>query len=272
MTDYSEHMHDYVPGKWFPELKGVPGKGWRLIETRPLPPQNELVAAAHAMAFRTNYDLCEGQIRSSQRWGTCFQFLDKTLVDSIRRIPNTKYLVALYRGGDFLDGQPVAIALEPQITHALYPDHPHLNLAHNVKIDGKEFFLPTSFCYTNNPAGLGLTEVERVNNAAEIVCEWLFRHQVWLSTRELNMTGTWLGPADPPPEPYPHHILNPIGRCRCGKLQMYKDCHMADDMSSRYSKLWARRIIEKSDIQQKWEQRQSLESQSINTLKTAMGL
>ncbi|MBS4032748.1 MAG: hypothetical protein KGZ63_15205 [Clostridiales bacterium] len=269
---YIKHF-DFVPGKWFPELSGVPGKGWRLIEASPLPPKDEIVAVAHAIMHRTRYAIWGGQLRSSNYWGTKFQYLSNQLVEAVYSIENTRFLVALFSGTHgVLNGQPTAIVLEPLINHATYPDHPHLNLAHTCKINGKEFFLPTSLCYTNNPVGLGKSEVERVNNAAEIVCEWLFRHQIWLSTRQHDSTGIWLGPEEPP-EAYSYWLYNPHGRCRCGDSQAYKNCHMVQDVSElwKQSKEWASDFVQAYTAKQYWHQGHAQkELESIKLLKKKM--
>lgn len=276
LSSYNTHFTDYVPGKLFSKLKGVPGEGWGFIEASPLPPKDEVVAVAHAIMYRTRYEIWEGKLYSLARWGTKFQYLPKPIVEALRNIQDTKFLVALHTGTPgVLDGQPIAIALEPQITHAMYPDHPHLNFAHMANINGKNFFLPTSLCYTDNPAGLGHNKSERVNNAAEIVCEWLFRHQIWLSTRQNELTGTWIGPEAPPPEIYSYWLYNPQGRCRCGKPQNYQDCHMISDVSMtwRETQEWATNFVQQYCKQRCWEFGNVLkEEDSIRVLKKAMAI
>ncbi|GBF12646.1 hypothetical protein [Tepidibacillus sp. HK-1] len=225
-----EQLQNYFPIKWF---KSYSGSGWFLLEITPYPPIEELESIISDIINDKIIDVLYGQVRHSL---TCNE--KHHIPANIKKVlPNLKeqtFLVAVHPGNfNVYQGQPIAVAIEPQINYNIYPDHPHLNVGNFSKLDGQEIFIPDSFCYTDNPSKLGFDPLQRLLKALSLISIWLLRHQIWLLTREQLPKSEWIGPEAKPfkPEEYPK-FLNPLGYCRCGKKIKYKDCHMIPDLKS----------------------------------------
>lgn len=90
---------------------------------------------------------------------------------------------------------PIFTPLEPEINHFKYGWHPHLNQCVNTP----KFCLPESLCYEIDYASLGKDKASQVINAFDIICVWLFRHQVW-ELRSGNPLTRWPGKEIPTEE------------------------------------------------------------------------
>lgn len=224
-----KQLQEYFPVK---RVKGFNNSGWFLIEITPFPPADELpLIVSDIINDRTIDVSSNGQVR---HYLDCHHEhpVPANIKKILSKLKEQTFLVAVHPGNfNVYQGQPIAIAIEPKITYTVYPDHPHLNVGNVTMLDGKQVFLPDSFCYTDRPFELGFDPVQRLIKGISMISIWLLRHQIWLLTREHQFKREWIGPeADPfKPEEYPL-FLNPNGLCRCGKNSLYKTCHMSHDI------------------------------------------
>ena len=222
-------------------FKRLPGN-WFLLKLNPLPPEEEIELVVSDICQAKHVSVYEGQVRHSDKCNNQehkFSTKMRKVKKALGEIKDEYFFVAVYPGKiDSLNNQPVAIPLEPEINYAIYPDHPHLNEYRITQVEGVDFFLPPSLCYTDTPCDLGDDQYERLLAAFDLITIWLFRHQVWLAMRKQNLKPIWIGPeADLlPPEAYPK-ILNPQGKCRCSSQKKYLNCHMQYDLEKRAEKL-----------------------------------
>ncbi|WP_442600455.1 hypothetical protein [Neobacillus sp. D3-1R] len=245
-----EQLQEVFPAQWFPNpIKGHKELGWFLLEINPLPPLDELELVVADIIKDITVDVSWGKVYHSNgcNWKHSIPQLVKKVIGNLE---DQKFLVAVYPGKPgILGGQPIAVAIEPQINYVLYPDHPHLNVGHYTPhLNGKNFFIPDSFCYTDDPSKLGSDTYERLLTAFCKISVWLFRHQVWLETRKIMTQGLWIGLEGKPllPNEYPL-FLNPSGMCRCGSKKIYMDCHMHSDLDKE-AKVLANSSKKNADI------------------------
>ncbi|MCL4439164.1 MAG: SEC-C domain-containing protein [Firmicutes bacterium] len=221
----------FGPVRFYPNPFGVLGEVWFLLEARPTPPSGErfLVAADIRLDRIIRVDKDNGMVFHSPNCDAQEHILSKRLTRVVENIADQTFYVAVFPGHpSVLSGQPIAIALEPVITYNDLPDHPHLNQGGLIR---KSFYLPDSLCYTNDPVGLGTNIVDRLLKAFVLICIWLFRHQIWMATRQLWGQGIWIGPQDPPLSRTLQVLhLNPSNICHCGSGAPYSKCHMMSDM------------------------------------------
>jgi len=217
-------------------FKTFPGN-WFLLELKPMPLNSEINDVASDICRNGSVKVNKGKVkhhldncdRESHSFSSKLRHVEKIISD----LKDEKYYIAVHPGDEnILNGQPIAISIKPEINYIKYPDHPHLNAgAKDVSMEGFNFYLPNSLCYTDDPKQLGTDTVDRMLFAFDLITIWLFRHQIWLKTREVYGKGTWIGPeaASFPPYIYPK-ILNPLGKCRCGKNEKYGNCHRPYDI------------------------------------------
>jgi hypothetical protein len=222
----------FGPVKWSKKsILGMRNEGWFLLKTIPLPPIDELPNVISDIMNGYAVDFANGKVRHYKNCKnpnhTILDYRVKSILD---QLPEQSFKVAICTGStDCLMGQPIAIALEPTINYMIFPDHPHLNMG-NKLIKG---YFPDSFCYgfIVEQERYGPTEYDRYINTFDEVTLWLLRHLVWVATRNKYGKGIWIGPAEGQLEPSIYgHMLNPLGRCRCGKNKRYRDCHLRTDI------------------------------------------
>jgi hypothetical protein len=244
-----EQLQEVFPAQWFPNpIKGHNGLGWFLLEINPLPPLAELELVVSDIIRNNTVDVSWGQVRHSLECKRkhSIPYLVKRVIGNLKE---QKFLVAIYPGAyGVYGGQPIAVAIEPQINYILYPDHPHLNPGHYTnRLDGKNLFIPDSFCYTDDPSKLGTDNFDRLLNSFCKISVWLLRHQVWLETRKINER-LWIGLEGKPLQPSEYPLfLNPSGLCRCGNKKEYMNCHMMSDLESNAQDFAKRRKISNID-------------------------
>lgn len=209
--------------------KGVPEGDWFVFETSPLPVYEELRKVIADIINNGMINVApDGTLHHSNGCTAVIHDLPEYLKKIEKRLASQTFRIAIWEGlPALLNGQPVAIALEPEISRINYPDHPHINLGGMAE----DFYLPDSICYTDDPRELGDDSCIRIREAAILVCIWLFRHQIWLASRAKG-NATWIGPqidSDARFIGQPFH-LNPLGTCRCGSEKHYFQCHMFQDM------------------------------------------
>ena len=229
----SQLQEVYGPIKWFPDfLKGIPVKGWFLLTINPLPPLGEREMVTSDIIHGGQFAIDQGRVHHFDDCTSKSHNISSKFSHVIKVLPNIKdqtFHIAVYPGEPgVLNGQPIAIPLEPTISYVQYPDHPHLNSGRYIK--QMNLFIPDTLCYTDNPKGLGSDPFSRLSSAFALISEWLYRHQVWLETRAKGKS-TWIGRQafTSKPEEFAEFI-NPNGPCRCGKQLLYKDCHMRKDL------------------------------------------
>ena len=225
----------FGPVKWFDQkiFGGMRNEGWFVLETAPLPPENELKQVISDIMNGCPVDFANGKVRHFQGCGnTEHNITDYRINAILHELMEQKYTVAICTGTDkILEGQPIVISLEPRITYSIYPDHPHLNIG--VYIPELKKYLPDSFCYgyTVEPERYGPTEYDRFINTFDEVTLWLLRHQIWESVRKKFGQGVWIGPHEGVLPAWSYvNKLNPLGKCRCGNKKIYKECHLTLDL------------------------------------------
>lgn len=223
----------FHPAKWVQGKNS--GEGCFLLEINPLPPEDQIALVVSDIENNkqvyVGYET--GKLYHSEH---CVleqpHTIDERLKEALKLLQNeTFHVVVLPKGPELLATQPVAIALEPEINYFLFPDHPHLNEDGTYK---SNFYFPHSFCYKHDHLKFreGKDLYTRVLDAFEQISIWLFRHQVWVATRELYGKGIWIGQGTPPlpDESFPR-FLNAESVCRCGNKVKYKDCHSEESIN-----------------------------------------
>lgn len=205
----------------------VPNGVWLTFEVSPLPPHNQIqkVIADIENGIDIHID-ANGALAHSKHCLNESHELPHDITRAIPSITNQKFRIAIWEGRNgFLNGQPVVVPLEPEISLNKYPDHPHLNAG----VFSKEIILPETVCYTDNPEALGDTIVDRVEESVIQTCIWLFVHQVWLATRKFG-EGVWIGDnVNIEDQTQFAFLRNSKNICHCGKGKHYQKCHLNQD-------------------------------------------
>lgn len=278
-----DRLEEVFPAKWFQNpLRGRKHVGWFLLEISPLPPLDELELVVADIIKDNVIDVSWGQALHSEDCTRTNHNIPQLVKNIIENLEDQKFIVAVYPGvKNVYGGQPVAIALEPQINYQLYPDHPHLNPGYITnRVNGENFFLPDSFCYIDDPASLGNDAYERMLQAFCKISIWLFRHQVWVETRKFITKGEWIGlEGKPLPSSAYPEFINPLGMCRCGKGESYVNCHMLSDLGNypgyrKHQDKPSKNIVEQKFVFQsikKWNEKVRIPHDlTINQLKRSM--
>lgn len=225
---------DYGSARWISKsIFGFQHEGWFILDTTPLPPADEVEQVVTDIIQDSEIAFHNGQV---MHWPECKNrhvLKDQMMKKALVSLEEQRFRLAVCTGDEtILDGQPLVIALQPTISLMNYPDHPHLN--HAGMIGSTKMYLPDSFCYgfskENDRYGPDLQG--KFIRAFDDATLFLFRHQIWLATRNLMGVGKWIGTEhknDWAPETFAA-ILNPVGRCRCGKPVRYMECHLPIDL------------------------------------------
>lgn len=223
------------PGRYFETLPGLPGNGWFLTEITPTPLSDQIISVTSDIMNNRFTNVNQGRLYHSSKCTCNSHSLPNKIKQAVKVIPETSFKLAIFSGDPLtLNGQPIAIPIDPPINRDLYPDHPHLNFPSRINIQGKKIVIPETLCYIKDPSKLGTDKIERLDEALIHISMWLYRHQVWLKTREQKKPGIWIGPQDLSgltPESYAL-TLNPFSLCRCGKNEMYLNCHLPQDIQA----------------------------------------
>lgn len=141
-------------------------------------------------------------------------------LNDIKKLERVEYTIGIFNPFKVNNQMPWIVSIDPSISYAIYPSHPHINLGN--------WYRPDSLCLTKDYMILGNTLEEYILKLLDLTSIWLFRHQVWAATKEYYGKGIWIGPqdeSDVKPEVFLHH-LNPIQTCRCGSNKSYYSCCM----------------------------------------------
>lgn len=225
---------EYGPLSWFDggRIQKL-NEGWFLLETTPLPPSDEIEKVAIDIENHNILGLQNGQVRHYPNCKSKTHTLrSKVIRDSLQWLKPITYKVAVYpklTNNDIFGDQPIAIVLDPEISFLRFPDHPHLNAGGRYGDNG--FFFHDSLCYTDKPDEIGTNEEDRLFNAFFYITVWLFKHQIWQSSKRILDEGIWIGKGVSF-KTYAYHplFLNPDGQCRCGNRKSYKECHRFQDL------------------------------------------
>lgn len=220
-------------GRWFDTLPGLPGRGWFLVNITPTPFVEQRITVTSDIMNNRSINVTQGRLYHSTYCTCSSHHLPKKIHNVIHEIPEVTYKVAVFSGdSNVLNGQPVAIVLDPIINRDVFPDHPHLNFSSRCLIDGKVYVLPESLCYIEDPEDLGKDSINKMEEALIQISMWLYRHQVWLATREQKLD--WIGPGNLSGLNSVSYALtvNPFSPCRCGGKDIYMNCHLLSDIQA----------------------------------------
>lgn len=223
---------DYAPCvKVFIDDLGRFSGDWYFLKIKPTPSKQDIekvvfdIIKGNSISFSN----LEGKLMHDQDCREINHVLPKRMKRILKDIESQVFKIAIYDNprNDLFFGQPVIIAINPQISYTNFPDHPHLNLG----VRGKNF-LSASFCYTDKPNEIGNMFSDRISDAIFYSIEWLFRHQIWEKTRENLGEGKWIGSAAESSIKNGEHleVLNPVGLCRCGSGKKYAECCLVKDI------------------------------------------
>lgn len=219
-----------VPGLRYYRIDedGMPSGVWFVFETSPLPPTSQIeMVIADLVRDGSVYLHDNGVVEHSRECKSQDHNIeDKRLKAAVSSITAQSFKIAVWENtNNILGGQPVILPLEPEITYSMFPDHPHINAGG----PGFGYYMPESICYTDNPKGLGNNPYDRVLEAIEQCYIWLFKHQVWLATRNTGK-GIWIGSdvAAKEKEQF-FYRRDPHGKCWCGSNKEYCHCHLEQD-------------------------------------------
>lgn len=246
----------------------VPHGVWFRFETSPAPPIADYKRVISDIIKENEVNISNtGQVRHATNCNSTEHSIDLIFQNAIKNIKNRNYTIALWEGNELvLNGQPVAILLDPPINYDIFPDHLHINARRHERIG---YFIPDSICYTIDPTALGDEPHVRIREAFIDICTWLFRHEVWLATRELG-NAQWIGPQHISSE---HNInksiiMNPYAPCYCGRKKTYSQCHMQSEVSEFYKRYGLPYNL--NNHLQFWGKQLSLQIQTLSNLKRIM--
>lgn len=239
-----EIVDTFGPVKWIEHIDGMPGKGWFLMEVTPLPPNDQIPLVVADIIANNDVLVNQGRLYHNPNCqNTSHRIKDGIVRHAIKNLQRQTFRIAVFSnvGGvplkvPLLMGRPIAIAIDPIISYSIYPDHPHLNMSNPV-LQRCNDYLPDSLCYMTET--LPTDDIERYLIALDTITIWLFRHQVWLATRELTHEGIWIGPQDGilDDECFAYR-LDPAGRCRCNRGKKYEQCHQGIDTLKAHKRGW----------------------------------
>ena len=238
-SDIKRLIHDYGPVKWVNKsVFGFRNEGWFVIDTIPLPPEDEVEKVILDIINDREIAYADGKVRHWHENASTHYGKDNLVTEVITSLKDNHFRIGVCSGNDdrFLEGQPIAISLMPTITYMDFPDHPHLNTGgYNGSV-----FIPDSFCYgyTVEPERYGTNEYEKYIRVFDETTLSLLRHQIWVAIRNRTGKGHWIGKHDTnglPPLVYAN-VLNPLAKCRCGKQKRYLECHLPLDLSEVVNK------------------------------------
>lgn len=207
----------------------IPSGLWFGLEVKPLPSYEDLKMVAYDVAkdnilhITGNLALSHSELCTEKHHD-----LDDLLERALEETSDHTYMLAIWEGNDqVLNGQPVVISLDPEISFNIYPDHPHINAGGLFKSENK--YIPSSICYTDDPNALGDNQYTRILEAIHQTIIWLFKHQIWVSTKKIGK-GIWIGPQVYNNENQQFsYYRDPYGKCRCGSNKQYYKCHLNED-------------------------------------------
>ena len=252
----------FGPIKWVDRIDGMPGQGWFLMEVVPCPPKEELPLIVADIVAGRGIGVDQGRLyHDPDCQNTNHKIEDEVVRSSIRHLKREKFRVAVYsnplgvpRKVPLLMGRPMAIVVDPVISYTKYPDHPHLNMSNPIFHKGTNDYFPDSLCYMTGT--LPTHPHDRYLKALDTVTIWLFRHQIWLATREVSNKGIWIGPHEGAldDECFAYR-LNPSDRCRCNSGKKYAQCHQGIDSLKARNKIIDLSINENGGrlTQESWE-------------------
>jgi len=215
--------------KWM-RPNGAAVKGWFRLEISPFPSPAELpliISDIHGghdigVSYSDGHLFHDPGCLANHELDPDMDRIMRKVINTVK--PRTFRLALLPGVPGVAHGQPLAVGLDPRLDYTSFPDHPHLNAGNGEH--------PDSLCYTDNIPALGATEMERISEAIRLISIWLFRHTIWQESRRYHSPGIWIGPAAPSDiqaADYPK-LIDPEGRCRCGKSSKYKNCHLPGDL------------------------------------------
>lgn len=227
--DVINELLNKVPGLQYYTIseEGLPNGNWFVFETSPLPPFDQIEKViADINNDNEIYLQDNGTLKHLENCLAKEHNVNSKLKAAVKNISNQRFKIAVRESFDGIqNNQPVVISLEPEINLYMHPDHLHINAGDPCD----NYYLPQSLCYTNNPAALGNDAYSRTLEAIQQTSIWLFRHQVWLATRNSGK-GIWIGLEVKTEEKYQFEFLrDPYRKCRCGNNKNYHQCHLNED-------------------------------------------
>lgn len=226
---------------------GVFSVEWYFLNITPLPNTNEIECVISDIINGFPVSMSYGQMVHNPECKSKNHRLPNKLKRVVRELKPQTFSVAIYSNhSEKYIGQPLAVCFDPVISFINYPDHPHLNMPNIDPVS----YLPPTLCYTNTPEELGNQFGDRLFDALFYITEWLVRHQVWEKHRELYGSGYWIGSeADSSiSNGQKVNVLNPRGRCSCGKSKAYLNCCMSSDLEEYIKFLNNRPIVMKEKV------------------------
>lgn len=202
---------------------------WYFLSITPLPKEDQLEKVVYDIMHGHEISLVNGSIIHNPNCTVKNHHLPKKYRRLLKKLQPITYTVAIMDNyTEMLNGQPIAICIDPLISYSNYPEHPHLNAPSYLNAN----FFPTSLCYTDNPKSLGKMFGSKLFDTMFYVTEWLLRHQIWEKFKEVDGKGKWIG--DEAPSGIVNgeyaHFLNPLGACKCGSKLPYSSCCMRGDL------------------------------------------
>lgn len=220
---------EFGPVKWFPQsILDLPNEGWFLLELTPLPSPDEIEMVVADICLGKMVTVDKGKLYHYESCKEEEHKVTTKLRKALKHVQEETFKVAIYAGHKIINnGQPIVIVLDPDINYEVYPDHQHLGVAGRIT---SKAFIPGSLCYTANYKEFGEEDDIMLYNIFSQITIWLFRHQIWIATREIYGKGIWIGPQEGSLRPIDFFYgFNPNGICRCGSTKSYIDCHMISD-------------------------------------------
>ena len=126
---------------------------------------------------------------------------------------------------------PKAISIFPEISSAVFPNQPHLFRPEpRAGLPELPTLMPDALCAYRPGDGEWSWRLGDLVLFLDFVAIYLAKHAVWVRTGADN-GGVWIGPhASHAPRDLITQ-LDPLGECRCGSGDRYRDCHLAVDQA-----------------------------------------
>ena len=201
---------------------GLLSGDWYLLDITPLPTPEDITSVVSDIVSGDIIAFNDGKLIHNDTCVKTSHELLSELEDVLRSLKPTNFKFAVFDNRTkMLHGQPICFSISPKIDFINFPDHPHINAP---SIPNK---IPSSICYSSDPNNLGkFTEGDRILDTLLLISEWAFRQQIWSATRKKNGKGIWIGPQSKTEITSKNYLelIDPKGRCHCGKQKKYYDC------------------------------------------------
>lgn len=208
--------------------EGLPKGVWFVFEAGLLPLPNEINSIISDIINDGNVYLSyDGHISHSDSCKVDKHELEANIANSIENIKEQSFKIALWESSQ--NSKPHAICISSEISHFIYPNHPHINCGGLIE---EGIYIPDSLCFFKTLDEIGQVYPDKIINSISQIRLWIFRHYIWLATG-IKGKPVWIGmDVDTDESNQFLFYRNPLRKCWCGRDRFYIECHLISDCYS----------------------------------------